>query len=63
MTYKQINAQQRILAIEGIAKLKAAAELFGTTDADPDPRMEHYTEWEEKISELEDWIFGESSIA
>ena len=63
MTRKERIIQQRILAIEGLSKLKAITELFGIENTQDLESAEDYAQWIRKVTELERWIFDESPIA
>ncbi|MDO2946944.1 DUF6835 domain-containing protein [Aeromonas simiae] len=65
MKQRERQATQRILAIEAIAKLRSVSELFGVEDIELDDEraMAAFKRWDEKITELERWIWDESPIA
>lgn len=61
MDSRQSNAQARALAREAIGKLRAAQEWIGTSVAGD--KMREFQDFDDRVSELERWIFEESVMS
>lgn len=64
MTRRERICQQRAMAREAIGKLRAIEELFGAEEDHVSD--ESGLEWEafdQKVTELESWIFDEGPLA
>lgn len=63
MDKRQRIAMQRALIREAFGKIEAATELFGIEDGAVSVDDPTFDEWEAKVQDFQDWVFGKSPIA